>query len=1098
MSHPQQLTPYSMSLAKSLTIDEMRALHRQALSEAEAKKTELKLVLASRYRELVGSSDEVLEMQRNAKALDKLVASIPELVERLIECVNAADQQGESKEGDEISQSSSSRMINMNQEVKREKEGEKEVDSVEGDRLRLANAPLDVHTCLDVVNVHGSARTLIDTFAIITKYTRQYPLANVLARVNLDQDFCPVVKNVPPQLMIQIKMIYLHLQSMPLRTKQMAKNVLLSLSETCSESARALSAIHLLNVHVTTTEAQRANKLMDLYFESKAKVIHELLNRLSPKIIASHTQSPTKSKKDKKYYSEEATDAAEQTISNILLILQYDIVLYPYQIFMLREYETMNGEESVMQYLPQFDQEQLKMKVTHFLATHLPLIRSKVKTILVGIAGTTASRLGQMRQSLYDKTDGDECLRKLSSGVCSWQDATQVIDVEVVTKALEGLTTTTTTAAAADASSGGVSCPVRRFSLWGALFSNTFSSLVHSILSSAFHSVHRQVILSLKASLANAPPYRDMLPHEAYRNTLCIVTGLDKELKKVSDDAHELLVHAEEREESERRLKQSLYVQTCEIMGRLLNELRRMLDHDSSAETSNIDEDEEATKQLILGRLCYFLKFRLASLPNLLNPDSSPAVVATKSGGKVGMISIAELQSAFEIADVDGDGLITFEEAIDAMEGAFSGTHFHGAEMLRDTMLVTSVSDGTDANVSEASRTLTLMELALLSARGLKHAIYGPESALGTIQRMLNDLVDICFSKWARIAISKPLDDCLERTQILIDTASSVTDAEWRRLYLFSSTSEEQTYNVIDQEKSLSSFSARDVGSVSSFLVAFFISIASVLNQCVSPSDSIQPLSSPSHAEEMGIDASNGMNTMSNLLRSSMVRESLLSLSRSIHANVITDADSNELGQRKIDKCCASSLLQTLTDVLFISVCYFKENRLDSALESIIPFDVAGELTSTTVAQYSRQLLGETEDVIKGLLDNDETLGNEKYMDIIEQRQKDVLLACELFFAPLFGERKTIMQGVDSLSASSDFIDFSSAPLLVNPLPSSRRFLLLPIQAEQSIKELELLQNFEKERTDKVEVERKSAGASAASAVSSSFGFFSSMLNKKK
>jgi len=1097
MSHPQQLTPYSMSLAKSLTIDEMRALHRQAISEAEAKKTELKLVLASRYRELVGSSDEVLEMQRNAKALDELVASIPELVERLIECVNAADQRGESKEGDEISQSSSPRMINMNQEVKREKEGEKEVDSLEGDRLRLANAPLDVHTCLDVVNVHGSARTLIDTFAIVTKYTRQYPLANVLARVNHGQDFCPVVKNVPPQLMIQIKMIYLHLQSMPLRTIQMAKNVLLSLSGTCSESARALSAIHSLNVHVTTTEAQRANKLMDLYFESKAKAIHELLNRLSPKIIASHTQSPTKSKKDKNYYSEEATDAAEQTISNILLILQYDIVLYSYQIFMLREYETMNGEESVMQYLPQFDQEQLKMKVTHFLATHLPLIRSKVKTILVGIAGTTASRLGQMRQSLYDKTDGDECLRKLSSGVCSWQDATQVIDVEVVTKALEGLTTTTSTAAV-DASSGGVSCPVRRFSLWGALFSNTFSSLVHSILSSAFHSVHRQVISSLKASLANAPPYRDMLPHEAYRNTLCIVTGLDKELKKVSDDAHELLVHAEEREESERRLKQSLYVQTCEIMGRLLNELRRMLDHDSSAEHVSIDEDEEATKQLILGRLCYFLKFRLASLPNLLNPDSSPAVVATKSGGKVGMISIAELQSAFEIADVDGDGLITFEEAIDAMEGAFSGTHFHGAEMLRDTMLVTSVSDGTDTNVSEASRTLTLMELALLSARGLKHAIHGPESALGTIQRMLNDLVDICFSKWARIAISKPLNDCLERTQILIDTACSVTDSEWRRLYLFSSPSEEQTYNVIEQEKSLSGFSARDVGSVSSFLVAFFISITSILNQCVSPSDSIQPLSSPSHAEEMGIDASNGMNTMSNLLRSSMVRESLLSLSRSIHAIIMTDADGSESGQRKIEKCCSSSLLQTLTDVLFISVSYFKEDGLDSALEIKVPVEVEGGLTSTTVAQYSRQFLGEMEGVIKGLLDNDETLGNEKYMDIIGQRQREVLLACDLFFTPLFGERTTVMQGVDSLSASSDFVDFGSTPLLVNPLPSSRRFLLLPIQAEQSIKELELLQNFEKERTDKVEVERTSAGAAAASAVSSSFGFFSSMLNKKK
>lgn len=1080
-----------MSLAKSLTIDEMRALHRQALSEAEAKKTELKLVLASRYRELVGSSDEVLEMQRNAKTLDELVASIPDLMERLLECVNA-------KQGEESPQSFTSSTEETKGGEKEQKREEEEEETVEKDRLQLANAPHNVHRYLDVVNVHGSARALIDTFAIIAKYTRQYPLANVLARVEHDQDFLPVKNR---DLLIQIKMIYLHLQSMPLRTIQMAKDALLKLSETCSESARALSAIHMLNVHVRTTEVQRANKLMDLYFESKAKVIHELLNRLSPKVKGPNT--PTMSKKDKNSYSEEATDAAEQTISNILMILQYDIVLYPFQIFMLRQYETVNGEESVMHYLPQFDGEQLKLKVTNFLATHLPLIRSKVKTILVGIAGTTASRLGQMRQSLYDKTDGEECLRKLSNSICSWEDATQVIDIDVVVKALEGLTTTTTTATAVVTADASASCPVRRFSLWGALFSNTFSSLVHSILSSAFHSVHRQVISSLKASLANAPPYKDMLPHEAYRNTLYIATGLDKELKKVSDDAHELLIHAEEREESERRLKQSLYVQTCEIMGRLLNELRRMLVNNTSSEQISVDEDEEATKQLILGRLCYFLKFRLASLPNLLNPDSSPAVVATKSGGKVGMITIAELQSAFEIADVDGDGLITFEEAMDAMEGAFSGTHFHGAEMLRETMLLSSASDGSDAKVvGETSRTLTLMELALLSARGLKHSVNGPESALGTIQRMLNDLVDICFSKWARVAIKNPLSDCLEGAQNLIDTATTVTDAEWKRLYLFSAAPEEDPYNVVEQEKSMISaetFSARDVGGVSSFFVAFFISITSILNQCVTPSDSIQSLSSPSYAKEMGIEALSDMSTMANLLRSSMVRESLLSLSRSMHAIIMADDGGSELGQRKVTKCGTSSLLQMLMDVSFISMSYFKLNELDFALEKSIPADAhAGEFASRSVGQYSRNLLEEMENVIKGLLDDAKTLGSEKYLNIIEQRHKEVHMACELFFAPLFGERKPAMHDVDSLSTSSDLTGSGVPPLLVNPLQSSRRFMLLPIQAEQSIKELELIQNLEKERTDKAEAERKSAGAAAASAVSSSFGFFSSMLNKKK
>ena len=67
------------------------------------------------------------------------------------------------------------------------------------------------------------------------------------------------------------------------------------------------------------------------------------------------------------------------------------------------------------------------------------------------------------------------------------------------------------------------------------------------------------------------------LPHEAYRNSLTIATDLNQALHKVRNDAHELLVHAEERDESEHHPRQTLYIQTCEIMGRQLNELRRML-----------------------------------------------------------------------------------------------------------------------------------------------------------------------------------------------------------------------------------------------------------------------------------------------------------------------------------------------------------------------------------------------------------------------------------------------------------------------------------------------------------------------------------------
>jgi hypothetical protein len=202
------------------------------------------------------------------------------------------------------------------------------------------------------------------------------------------------------------------------------------------------------------------------------------------------------------------------------------------------------------------ESELVKTKASHFLAAHLPLIRTKVKSVLVSIAGTTASALGQIRQSLYDKTDG-----ALSSMDENWQDAVSaVVDVKIVLS---------------QQGSSKLVDETRKFSLWSALFSNTFSNLVHSLLTTSFHSVHVKVASTLRTSLANHPSFSSMLPHEAYRNTLKIATDMNDALLKVSDDAHELLVHVpEEREESERRLRQSLYVQTCEIMGRLVCELR--------------------------------------------------------------------------------------------------------------------------------------------------------------------------------------------------------------------------------------------------------------------------------------------------------------------------------------------------------------------------------------------------------------------------------------------------------------------------------------------------------------------------------------------
>ena len=66
-----------------------------------------------------------------------------------------------------------------------------------------------------------------------------------------------------------------------------------------------------------------------------------------------------------------------------------------------------------MSTLPPFDPDILKSKASRFLAA------TEVKSVLMMIAGTTASKLGHIRQTLYDKTDGAECMAVLDAcGVC--------------------------------------------------------------------------------------------------------------------------------------------------------------------------------------------------------------------------------------------------------------------------------------------------------------------------------------------------------------------------------------------------------------------------------------------------------------------------------------------------------------------------------------------------------------------------------------------------------------------------------------------------------------------------------------------------------
>mmetsp|Transcript_7841 Transcript_7841/g.10985 ORF Transcript_7841/g.10985 Transcript_7841/m.10985 type:complete len:85 (-) Transcript_7841:186-440(-) len=80
-------------------------------------------------------------------------------------------------------------------------------------------------------------------------------------------------------------------------------------------------------------------------------------------------------------------------------------------------------------------------------------------------------------------------------------------------------------------------------------------------------------------------------------------------------------------------------------------------------------------------------------------------------------------------------------------------------------------------------------------------------------------------------------------------------------------------------------------------------------------------------------------------------------------------------------------------------------------------------------------------------------------------------------------------------SSSATLSNSAAASLILNPLPSSRRFVLLPIQAERSLNELQLRGKYRKDRSEKAG--NKEEAPVSGGAVSAGFGFFSNMLGKK-
>ena len=1110
------LTKYASSIAASLTVDEMRELHRQALAEAEAKQTELRIVLASRYRDLVGSSEQVLDMRQCAQEMDMKLRNLPHRMNHLHTCID---------------RSLNFHTINDSSVVvpTAENSSKSPLDKL---RRRLFHIPKVLFESMDRQDVLGATSAILDFFSLIQRLdpnngtNTHFPLAwAVLNNKTLPEEYlryCSQIENPETLkkdvvLQTQMKMTYLQLQIIPSRLIYMSKDILLKPSELVWKksfrtkfshihnnsnnvgsvhaypSACALATYDLLTLRLDhlKNENDRGSRLIDLYLTSKATLIQQLLNQFS---FSSSSNTSTEGASSTDIDDMGLANKAEDVLTLLVSVLQYDIILFTFYVFILRRFisddiqhsQFIEHERFIMSILPRVDPEIVKNKVSLFLSVHLPLIRAKAKTVLASIS--TASRLGNIRQLLYDKTDGVDVLKSLtSSGLGSWEDAIQIlVDSKVIFHALDGsnLSSFTNTLSSSSYSALGKETnlsreliPTKKFSLWNCLFSHVFSSLVHSILTSSFQSVHSQVITSLRTSLACAPSYLVMLPHEAHRNMVRIAMELDTALKKLRDDAHELLVHAEEREESERRLKHSLYVQTCEIMGRLIHEIRRMLSNNHSlvrdlsypGNDDNNDDIEEATKYLIVGRLCHVLCFRLTALKMLLDPTFSSAhgSLVTSSLGIIqgsGMISISELQSAFTIADDDDDGFISVDEAMDVMESAFSGTSFHGSRMVRETLLLDSSSMDESINLDKnrcAHRNVSLPELILLGARGLKLASSGEGSAFGTIQRSLGDIVNLCFMQWSKRAMKSSVALFRKNLQNFITTATTVSHEEWMRLH----------HIPMDVELSLVTTSL----SISPHIVAFYLNVSTILIQSTCPTDSLPPNYSVDYATAIGIEKSPSSLTVTSLLRRSLLHVAFSSVCELLYSEIIPHI-SGSSSTVSLNEASPFAILQLQYDVDFIRYC-FESNRFN--------YDSSSDVISSNKHRL---------DMVREALDHLHSVdARNKPVENWVEKHCHVLNSVDLFMSLI-----TVRDSVSSTNTGFGDESLPSANIYLQPLSSSRRFNLLPVQADRSLSELQVLGKLERDQKSKSISRTLESIPAAANAVSSSLGFLSSMLQGKK
>ena len=376
-------------MKQSMSMEEMRALHSQALYDAEAKRTELRLVLSSRYRELVSSSDTVYHMTQRANALQALVQNIPPMIYKL---TNTTTE--EEEEHKEDHQEISTNTINNNH-----------------NHSQVQQPHSSITHSKTILSVHQLLRTMYRALDDTQLYTATISLLQIVSLRHLlssvDSSFqekrrpwCHSIRTVQQrqcrtimtkdtfrrtkdptsilpsttatsstsqqqQLQTLFQMIDLQIQTVPDQIRRLAYQTMqLCHSATTtpsnirrpatSTSTAALLALYLLHerTDVTSEEDEEDDKeeeedwsileqLITTYYQCKATLISSLLNQLSTTNNTSSSSMHHTTTVDTTHHHHHHQNNhhhtihnAEQILIQIVQILQQDIIVHPYWIFL--------------------------------------------------------------------------------------------------------------------------------------------------------------------------------------------------------------------------------------------------------------------------------------------------------------------------------------------------------------------------------------------------------------------------------------------------------------------------------------------------------------------------------------------------------------------------------------------------------------------------------------------------------------------------------------------------------------------------------------------------------------------------------------------